>query len=149
MAPDADGRVEFRVDDWNLYDVVTLVLTNPAFSMQASLEYAYSAIEEGEPAVDLPWSAALEPLTFAPNPARQGTFVRFEVTDASRPTWVTVFDAGGRRVAQVVGESLPPGIHNRVWDGRDDAGRRAGSGVYRMVFEDCGTRMVEKIAVVR
>ncbi|MBM3316503.1 MAG: hypothetical protein FJY75_01495 [Candidatus Eisenbacteria bacterium] len=43
---------------------------------------------------------------------------------------LTIHDAGGRRVATLLEELLPPGRREAVWSGRDDAGRPAAPGVY-------------------
>lgn len=152
VTSDADGRVELTVDDWNLYDLVTVVLTNPDSVVDGgipTLDYTYSAEEEGASVVDLPWNPESVPLAFAPNPAAAGTFVRFDVKDGLSATTLDVFDVAGRRVRRVVDGSLAAGTHNRVWDGRDDAGRTAGNGTYLLVLRNGTNRIVKKLTVLR
>ena len=43
---------------------------------------------------------------------------------------VSVYDVSGRLVRTLLDRELPAGVHPVVWDGRDDRGRTAGSGVY-------------------
>ena len=43
---------------------------------------------------------------------------------------LSVFDPLGRQVRALVKGPLPAGLHQLSWDGRDDAGRAVGSGVY-------------------
>lgn len=66
----------------------------------------------------------------APNPFRSATQVRLQL---ARPTRVTVrvHDAAGRHVRTLVRDAtLASGATVLPWDGRDDAGRAVGSGVY-------------------
>jgi hypothetical protein len=80
---------------------------------------------------------APELMTFnrpAPNPFRGETLARFSNKFTSRVR-VSVFDVRGRRVATLVDEILPAGVHERAWDGRDAHGRLLRSGVYYMRVE--------------
>ncbi len=43
---------------------------------------------------------------------------------------VSIYDVSGRLVRTLLDRELPAGVHPVVWDGRDDRGRAAGSGVY-------------------
>ena len=49
-----------------------------------------------------------------------------------------IFDVHGRRVRSVYSGVMSPGAQVRVWDGRDDSGVAAASGVYfqRVVTPD-------------
>lgn len=73
----------------------------------------------------------------APNPFNPTTTVRFELSVPSHVS-VTIYDAKGRSVRTLVDESRSAGSFDAVWDGRDDRGHSAGSGVYfvRMVAGD-------------
>ncbi|MBN2171324.1 MAG: S8 family serine peptidase [Candidatus Krumholzibacteriota bacterium] len=67
-----------------------------------------------------------------PNPFRgeAGTTVSFSLRAAQRVD-LAVYDVAGRLVARLVdGVRLLPGTHHRTWDGCDDAGEEAASGVY-------------------
>jgi hypothetical protein len=71
-------------------------------------------------------------LRVAPNPFNPAATITF-VLDGSAPTPVVlrVLDARGRAVRSLLaGQPLPPGPQLVLWDGRDDAGRIAASGVY-------------------
>ena len=65
----------------------------------------------------------------APNPFRPTTTIAYTVprNDFVR---LDVFDVTGRLVRELVGRAQPAGHHRVIWDGRDTAGRRVGSGVY-------------------
>jgi M6 family metalloprotease-like protein len=70
---------------------------------------------------------ALEPCV--PNPFNPSTAIRFVLPERANVN-LAVYDVSGRLVRTLASETLPAGRHERVWDGRDDAGARAGSGVY-------------------
>jgi hypothetical protein len=59
-----------------------------------------------------------------------GARIQF-VLSKEAPVRVTVFDSQGRRVRTLLaGELRPPGPQEVIWNGRDDRGVAAGSGVY-------------------
>jgi len=43
---------------------------------------------------------------------------------------LTIYDVLGREVKSYVFERVPAGVHRVVWDGKDNLGSLAGSGVY-------------------
>jgi len=63
------------------------------------------------------------------NPLRPGEEVVFSV-DRPGAAQVSVFDASGRAVRVLTSGLLPAGRHAVVWDGKDESGRPAASGIY-------------------
>jgi flagellar hook assembly protein FlgD len=65
-----------------------------------------------------------------PNPFNPATAIGFDVAADARVT-LRIFNASGRLARTLVSvEGLPAGRYRARWDGRDDAGREAASGVY-------------------
>jgi len=64
-----------------------------------------------------------------PNPFNPTTSIRYTLSAPGRVT-LMVFDAGGRLVRTLVDGNVDAGAHDALWDGRDNAGRSVGSGVY-------------------
>ncbi|MFB3909939.1 MAG: FlgD immunoglobulin-like domain containing protein [Candidatus Eisenbacteria bacterium] len=64
-----------------------------------------------------------------PNPFNPRTTIRFGLPSAG-DVRVEVFDASGRLVRTLVDGQQSAGFHSVVWDGKDDANRSVGSGVY-------------------
>lgn len=64
-----------------------------------------------------------------PNPFSGSTTIRYEMPEAAFVR-LEIFDLLGRRVSRLVDTEKDAGNHVVVWDGRDDAQRPAGSGVY-------------------
>lgn len=77
---------------------------------------------------DLPEARAVRLCRNRPNPFAPRTTIEFEVRGASHAR-LTVYDAMGRRVRTLF-HGPAVGRHSIDWDGRDDAGRAVGAGVY-------------------
>lgn len=65
-----------------------------------------------------------------PNPFNAGTQIPFVIRNADTEITLSIHDMLGRRVRTLVRGALPAGQRRIAWDGRDDAGRIAGNGVY-------------------
>ncbi len=76
----------------------------------------------------LPVSAAVL-FPNSPNPFNPSTRIAFELAVAGR-TQLSIFDLRGMVVRRLLGGVLDAGRHSVTWDGRNDSGRQAGSGVY-------------------
>jgi hypothetical protein len=71
----------------------------------------------------------LEGVQTFPNPFNPDTFFRFKVP---RQSWVKlhIFNLRGQLVHTLVNDDLPEGVHQRRWNGQDNAGYRVASGIY-------------------
>jgi hypothetical protein len=83
-----------------------------------------------------------------PNPANESARFALAMPRDARVS-LGIFDAGGRRVRELVSGSLPAGEHTRVWDLRDDAGHRVAPGLYFATLDVDGGRITRRFAVVR
>ena len=83
-----------------------------------------------------------------PNPLRDTTTLRFGLAHASRVT-CEVLDVGGRRVRTLGTRLLDAGEQSVRWDGRDDAGRAVGAGLYFVRVRGENVTGVARLAVVR
>jgi hypothetical protein len=78
---------------------------------------------------------ASPPRTFSllqnyPNPFNPHTRIPFDVPRGAGLVNLAIYDSRGRHVKTLLSRSLPAGEHQIVWDGRDQFGRHAGSGVF-------------------
>jgi len=64
-----------------------------------------------------------------PNPFNPTTTIRF-VLPVREDVALAIYDANGRLVRTLLNEVRGYGSHEFMWDGRDDEGAPAGSGVY-------------------
>jgi hypothetical protein len=67
-----------------------------------------------------------------PNPFNASTIIPFQVLNGTRPASVeiTLFDVQGQQVRRLFAGEVPPGAYAVRWDGTNDAGRPAASGVF-------------------
>jgi hypothetical protein len=74
-------------------------------------------------------SEAFEGVKVYPNPFNPETFFRFHLSKDT-PVRLQIFNLSGQLVRELVDGELPPGVHQRRWNGRSNAGQRVASGVY-------------------
>jgi hypothetical protein len=117
-----------------LYDEVVKVCVDGLDPVPGNEVYAVVRPDDGIVGVDPPPSAgrvggpSLAPAR--PNPFNRTTVLTFAL-EQSGPVWLTVHDVVGRQVRILSrGELYPSGSHDRLWDGMDDHGRAAPTGVY-------------------
>ena len=83
-----------------------------------------------------------------PNPFGDGTSIHFDVPRIATVR-IDVFDAQGRRVKTLANGSFEAGSHSVVWDGTDQAGRRAAPGVYLCRMESEGFHDQRRMVLLR
>jgi len=64
-----------------------------------------------------------------PNPFNSETVIEYRLPGSAEVD-LTVYDLNGRPVRSLVRESKPAGYHTARWDGTDETGRSAASGIY-------------------
>jgi hypothetical protein len=94
-------------------------------------EWSDGSIFLWDPAVPAPPAMRTTRLHAAsPNPFNPRTVLRLELDRPAAAVDWAVFDLRGARVATIERGALPVGLHERIFAGTDDAGRRLASGVY-------------------
>ena len=84
-----------------------------------------------------------------PGPDPNTGFMTFKYNlGAAAPVTIRIFDVAGRLVKQVEALGMP-GSNKTVWDTTDRFGQRVGSGVYIYMINSSGTKLVDKLAIVR
>jgi hypothetical protein len=85
-----------------------------------------------------------------PNPVRGGERSVLEFSLATRGVVeLAIFGVDGRRVRTVVRAEREPGVYREGWDGRDDGGHWAGSGVYYALLVAGPARFTQRMIVIR
>jgi hypothetical protein len=84
----------------------------------------------------------------SPNPARVPLTLRFALPRDTRVR-LSIFDAGGRRVRELISGTRAAGSHVLVWDLRDESGHAVGSGIYFARLEAEGRAYTTKLVTVR
>ena len=94
--------------------------------------------------VSLPGAMALE--QNYPNPFNTSTVIPYNLVDSGSAS-LTVYDLTGRRVTKIASGYKQAGMHTVAWDGLDQEGRYAASGLYLYeltVTADDGTRQTSQ-----
>jgi flagellar hook assembly protein FlgD len=80
-----------------------------------------------------------------PNPLTGSTTIRYAVPAEGRVI-VEIYDINGRNVATLVDAKKPAGFHEVAWNGRDETGSTAASGMYFCVLKvENEPRVMEKL----
>jgi hypothetical protein len=87
-------------------------------------------------------------LSAQPNPVSPRTAITFTVSPAGGNVRLTLVDASGRVVRTLV-NGAAPGRHEVQWDGTDDAGRPAASGIYFARLQSASGTSAQKLVLTR
>lgn len=89
-------------------------------------------------------------LSVAPNPFTMLTNISFGIEQSAERIELGIYDATGRLVRDL-SYAMPhaPCAMQVAWDGKDDIGRRVGSGVYFVTLENAGQKLVEKVVLLK
>jgi len=98
---------------------------------------------------NVPSRAALHPNY--PNPFNPQTTISYDVPASATPERVQlrIVDVTGRVVRTLVDESQAGGSYRVTWEGKDDRGKRASSGIYFSVLDVGGKRQTRKLALLK
>ena len=105
-----------------------------------------AALDEAPEKGDLPLAFKLQ--QNAPNPFNPITAIKFDLPRKS-PVTLRIYDQRGRLVRTLVNEVMAPGSQSVLWNGLDDAGRPATSGVYLYLIEADGFRDSRKMTLLK
>ena len=83
-----------------------------------------------------------------PNPFNPVTTIHFDL-ERDAQVRVTIFDAGGRQVRQLLAETLSGGPQTVTWDGQDSRGTPASSGAYLVRIEADQTVTSHKVMLAK
>jgi hypothetical protein len=90
--------------------------------------------------------AALHPNR--PNPFSIKTRLAYSLATSGHVS-LRVYDVSGRVVRTLVEGEMPAGSHGTFWDGRNESGARASSGIYFARLETAGAVETQRIVLVR
>jgi hypothetical protein len=150
---EASWQVPFAAAGGGLYVAVD---ATPLLAAGGIARYTLHGREAGED-----WqllrseSIALDALATAPrllgaypNPFNPQTTLRFTLGAPARVRLV-VHDVTGRRVRVIADESFAAGVHERIWDGRDDGGNELASGIYLLRLNTAAGGQAQRLVLLR
>ena len=83
-----------------------------------------------------------------PNPFNPSTVIEFLLPSAGEVK-LSIYDITGQKVRDIVRGSLSAGRNTLVWNGLDDAGRAASSGMYLYRIRAGGNEAVGRMMMVK
>jgi hypothetical protein len=83
-----------------------------------------------------------------PNPFNPTTTIPFNLVSSETVT-LRIYDARGKLVRTLRNETMPAGVHQAVWDGRDDVGNQAATGVYFVRLVAGSQQMTKKVVMLK
>jgi hypothetical protein len=83
-----------------------------------------------------------------PNPFNPATRICFTLPIKSRVT-LEVFDVSGKRIKTLVDRTMGPGRHYEMWDGTDNSGNPAASGIYIYRLKAGDTVLSKKCSLLK
>jgi len=126
---DSDSYVEYC--GWNIDDIQILGIAGISTAVAAG---------------DLPQAVALTDAY--PNPFNPTVTLAYALPRSGMAS-LAIYDLAGRHVRTLVDAPCPAGTHAVVWDGRDEGGRPATSGVYFVRLVAAGEVAVRKVTMVK
>jgi immune inhibitor A len=117
-----------------------------ASTMTADFAVSFaSANDNDDPSTALPRFALGQNY---PNPFNPSTRFDFTLPSAGEVR-IEVYNLLGQHVAQILSGTFQAGTHTAAWDGRDEDGRDAPSGIYLYELTNEDERVVRKMALLR
>ena len=83
-----------------------------------------------------------------PNPFNPSTTIRYELGSAATVR-LDIYDVSGARVRSLDSGAKEAGMHEAVWNGRDDAGHLASAGVYFYRLDADGVSTTKRMTLVK
>jgi flagellar hook assembly protein FlgD len=79
-----------------------------------------------------------------PNPFNPVTNIQF-ANPSAQEVRLVIYDVLGKKVKELVHDTLPAGWHTFQWNARDEHGRQVSSGVYFYALETGELKIVKKL----
>lgn len=83
-----------------------------------------------------------------PNPFNPSTTIRFQLPEQSRVE-LSVYNLLGQRIADLVNEERAAGAYTVQWNGQDNSGRPAASGIYLVRLKAGGQIMIRRMTLLK
>lgn len=149
-------------DGWEQVNSSLIVGTNPYHYLDNGVEpnksyrYRLEVVREGRSSIlgTTQGTAGTEPTTFSlgqnyPNPASGETTIPFVVSgDETQSIILAICDISGRLIRQFE-QTVQPGAHTIVWDGKDETGNPVAVGLYIYTLTSEADSQSRRLVVVK
>jgi len=144
---DSHGRVypQLDIDTTSVYRIAAVMPNAPVTRMSYS-PGSVTAVEDDPGGSLLPGTFALH--QNYPNPFNPTTVIAFELPRTTQVR-IDVMNVIGQTVATLLDEAMPAGQHEVEWNGKNERGHEAASGVYFYRLTADERSMVRKMVLLR
>ncbi len=142
LQPDEDGRTRF---------IDAQVEPGATYEYRLAVTERWGGVTRHGPwTIEIPTDLSRNRLERPhPNPSPGGATVAFTVADEHRWIRVAVYSPSGRLVRRLHDGPAGRGRHETAWDGRDERGNMAASGVYFVRADFGGEALERKLVLLR
>lgn len=102
---------------------------------------------EGEP-TRIAGPASIQLFNSYPNPTAQATAISYQIS-TTQTVKMNIYDITGRLVKTLANEKQSPGKYQLTWDGTDNQGKRAATGIYFYSLQTTEGRLSKKLILVK
>ncbi len=131
------------------WDVFVAKLDLPGFPHFA-IPRSTTIIEDPRESSGIPQTLDLE--QNRPNPFNPTTIISLNIAGnvgVKQHVNLTIYDIRGRQVKTLIDSELEPGNHRVVWDGRDEKGEQASSGIYLYTLRSAESVYTRKMVMLK
>jgi hypothetical protein len=149
-----DGQTSALKDPFHTYNnpgSYSVILIGTGAAGADTLERADYITATSTIAVDSKWGDVPQTFELAqnhPNPFNPETLIRYQLPRGSSMS-LRIYDIAGRPVKTIAAGYRSPGYHNVLWDGRDDMGNEAASGIYFYSLDAGEFRETRRMVLLR
>lgn len=151
MALDASGNGAVDIHHWDEMEFAQMIVTFPRTCGNGAFDYSFDAETSAEPTAvgDFPalYSRQVVLDQNLPNPFGPSTRIGYSL-EFDTPVVLSVYDAAGREVRNLINAAQPAGVHSVRWDGRAQSGERVTPGVYFYRLTAAGQAETRKMLLV-
>ena len=149
----ATGRLGASFDDMAIRLAITTSLDELKMALQAAADAQAAADMESGGDMTAVLAETAVPGSFAlignyPNRFNANTEIRLQLAKAW-PVALNIYDVQGRLVRGLWSGLLAAGAHQLSWDGRDEAGRAAATGIFLYRLQSAGQAETRKMLLLR
>lgn len=148
-------------DPWDKWERILYYYDDQAQLEEILCQYHYSedigwedekrmliTVEDVSDVHDIYVDAVTTRMNNYPNPFNPETTISFDLP-VSQNVELTVLNIKGQLVTTLINEFKPAGVHNMVWDGRDNRGNELSSGVYFYRLKGDNTSQTGKMLLLK
>jgi hypothetical protein len=124
------------------------LVASPSYTLQAGFWNGPRTALTDAPGADAPAARRWELEQNSPNPFNPLTTFKYSLPSAQHVR-LAIYDLRGRLVRRLVDEKQDAGAHQTRWDGRDESGLEAASGVYLFKLSSAEGVLTKKMLLAR